>query len=165
MSNQPYQLLFVCLGNICRSPAAENIMKYLVEQRGLQDQVVCDSAGTSNYHVGSSPDQRMAATLAAQGIPSHGQARQFNPQDFEQFDLILVMDQENYSNILALDAKGEYRHKVKLVCNFCRNHRVREVPDPYYGGAEGFKYVLNLLLDACEGLLDDIVKQKNKQKG
>lgn len=150
----PYQLLFVCLGNICRSPAAENIMNHLIEQRGLQGAIACDSAGTASYHVGSPPDRRMAAAAVAQGIKLRGNARQFTAADFEAFDLILAMDEENYQNILRLDPQGQYRHKVRLMCEFCTRHRDREVPDPYYGGPEGFNDVIDLLLDACEGLLD-----------
>jgi protein-tyrosine phosphatase len=152
----PYKLLFVCLGNICRSPSAENIMNHLIQQRGLGDQIVCDSAGTSSYHIGSPPDRRMSAAASKRGITLTGQARQFHPEDFEKFDLILAMDQENYRDILTLDLKGQYTDKVKLMCDFCRHHSDQEVPDPYYGGTEGFNYVIDLLLDACEGLLERI---------
>lgn len=135
-------------------------MNDLIEQRGLQDQIVCDSAGTSAYHVGEPPDRRMAAAATKRGITLKGRARQFQRQDFEDFDLILAMDQENYRNILAIDRQGIYRDKVRLMCDFCRHHRDREVPDPYYGGSEGFNYVLDLLLDACEGLLEYVLDAK-----
>ncbi|WP_448562429.1 low molecular weight protein-tyrosine-phosphatase [Trichothermofontia sp.] len=148
------KLLFVCLGNICRSPAAENIMRHLVEKAGLGDAIVCDSAGTSAYHVGSRPDPRMSRAAMAYGLTLVGRARQFEPADFERFDLILAMDRSNYEDILAQDRQGRYHHKVKLMCDFCRHHSDREVPDPYYGGPDGFNYVLELLFDACEGLLD-----------
>ncbi|NJL41676.1 MAG: low molecular weight phosphotyrosine protein phosphatase [Leptolyngbyaceae cyanobacterium SM1_4_3] len=150
----PHQLLFVCLGNICRSPSAENIMNHLIQREGLSDQMICDSAGTSSYHIGSPPDRRMAAAASKRGITLAGQARQFHLEDFEKFDLILAMDKENYRNILTLDLKGQYSDKVKLICDFCRHHSDQEVPDPYYGGTEGFNYVIDLLLDACEGLLE-----------
>jgi len=152
----PYKLLFVCLGNICRSPSAENIMNHLIQQAGLSDQIVCDSAGTSSYHIGSPPDRRMSAAASKRGITLTGQARQFRPEDFEKFDLILAMDKENYRDILTLDSKGRYSDKVKLMCDFCRSHPDQEVPDPYYGGTEGFNYVIDLLLDACEGLLGEV---------
>lgn len=148
-----YKLLFVCLGNICRSPAAENIMNHLVEQAGLSDRIICDSAGTAGYHVGSPPDRRMAIAAKQRGIELQGSARQFTKSDFEEFDLILAMDRENYHNILALDPGGKHRDKVKLMCDFCTRHHLKEVPDPYYGGAEGFNQVIDLLFDACEGLL------------
>jgi protein-tyrosine phosphatase len=156
MASYPYRLLFVCLGNICRSPSAEGIMNHLIQQRGLSGQITCDSAGTSSYHVGNPPDRRMSAAAGQQGILLAGAARQFEVADFEAFDLILAMDGDNYRNMLALDRSGVYPHKVKLICEFCRHHKDREVPDPYYGGELGFKYVIDLLLDACEGLLDQV---------
>jgi protein-tyrosine phosphatase len=154
----PYKLLFVCLGNICRSPSAENIMNHLIEQAGLSDRIVCDSAGTGGYHIGSPPDRRMAAAAERRGIVLKGAARQFQKSDFEDFDLILAMDQENYQDILSLDPAGKYRDKVRLMCDFATHHDEREVPDPYYGGTEGFNKVIDLLLDACEGLLQHVVK-------
>jgi protein-tyrosine phosphatase len=152
----PYQLLFVCLGNICRSPSAENIMNHLVAQAGLGDRIHCDSAGTANYHIGSPPDARMTAAAKRRGIELIGQARQFARQDFEDFDLILAMDTSNYEDILALDPQGYYRDKVKLMCDYARHHQIQEVPDPYYGGREGFDRVIDLLLDACGGLLEEV---------
>lgn len=154
-----YKLLFVCLGNICRSPAAEGIMNHLIEHAGLSRQITCDSAGTSSYHVGSSPDRRMTAAAHQRGIPLGSRARQFNADDFTAFDLILAMDRDNYVDICALDPDGKYRHKVRLMCDFCTHHSLREVPDPYYGGAEGFNQVIDLLMDACAGLLEEIKPQ------
>lgn len=151
------RLLFVCLGNICRSPAAENIMNHQIAQRGLSDAITCDSAGTSSYHIGSSPDRRMAQAAQQQlGIVLQGRARQFTAEDLQQFDWILAMDQDNYRDILALDPSHQYADKVRLMCSYCRHHDRQDVPDPYYGGAEGFRYVIELLNDACEGLLDSI---------
>ena len=133
-------------------------MNHLIEQAGLGESIVCDSAGTGGYHIGSPPDQRMAAAAALRGIELKGQARQFQKSDFENFDLILVMDQENYQDILSLDRAGKYKEKVRMMCDFASHHREREVPDPYYGGTEGFNKVIDLLLDACEGLLQYVVK-------
>ncbi|MBP0029652.1 low molecular weight protein-tyrosine-phosphatase [Roseofilum sp. Guam] len=153
-----YKLLFVCLGNICRSPSAENIMNHLIAQQGLEEEMVCDSAGTSAYHIGSSPDRRMAAAAAEQGIELKGRARQFKKEDFEEFDLILAMDKDNYRNILYLDEGDRYKDKVRLMCEFCTRHpNISEVPDPYYGGPEGFNQVIDLLMDACEGLLSESI--------
>ncbi|WP_205370976.1 low molecular weight protein-tyrosine-phosphatase [Thermoleptolyngbya sp. PKUAC-SCTB121] len=153
----PYKLLFVCLGNICRSPSAENIMNLLIRQNGLDGQIICDSAGTGAWHIGNPPDRRMnAAAQAKLGITLEGTARQFHPDDFQEFDLILAMDKENYENILRLDRSGQYRHKVKLMCDYCQTYGDREVPDPYYGGTEGFNYVIDLLMDACGGLLTEL---------
>ena len=153
----PYKLLFVCLGNICRSPAAENIMNHLIYQANLSKQISCDSAGTAGYHIGNPPDQRMTITAATQlGIKLRGHARQFKKSDFETFDLILAMDEANYQDILALDPTGQYRNKVRLMCEFCAKHSLKEVPDPYYGGPENFSLVIDLLLDACNGLLQHV---------
>ncbi|MBF2064232.1 MAG: low molecular weight phosphotyrosine protein phosphatase [Calothrix sp. C42_A2020_038] len=156
-----YKLLFVCLGNICRSPAAENIMNHLSKENGLSGSIVCDSAGTSSYHIGSPPDRRMSAAAAQKlGIQLQGRARQFQKSDLQEFDLILAMDKDNYADILALDTSSKYHHKVKLMCDFCSRHTLKEVPDPYYGGAEGFNQVIELLVDACEGLLNHITAQQ-----
>lgn len=155
----PYQLLFVCLGNICRSPSAENIMNHAIAQAGLSDRIVCDSAGTSSYHIGSPPDRRMQAAALRRGLTLKGSARQFLPEDFTKFDLILAMDRENYRDILSLDPQGLYQDKVRLMCDYAQNYRDREVRDPYYGGESGFDYVIDLLEDACQGLLQEIKPQ------
>lgn len=151
------KVLFVCLGNICRSPSAENIMNHLIQQRQLQDQIECDSAGTSSYHIGSPPDSRMTQAAKPYGITLKGRARQFQPDDFNQFDWILAMDRENHRDILALAPAGPYSSQVRLMCDFCRTHSDTEVPDPYYGGPEGFTYVIDLLMDACNGFLDHVL--------
>ena len=155
-----YKLLFVCLGNICRSPSAENIMNHLIKERALDNQIICDSAGTSAYHIGSTPDRRMNAAAQKQGIELVGKARKFRAIDFEKFDLILAMDRSNYQDILYLDRVGEYQDKVQMICNFATTHKDKEVPDPYYGGQDGFNYVIDLLFDCCSGLLDYLVKEK-----
>lgn len=155
------RLLFVCLGNICRSPTAENVMNHLIAQAKLQEQITCDSAGTSDYHIGEPPDRRMTKAAAQQGITLRGRARQLQASDLEKFDLILAMDQENYQGILSLDVSRQYKHKVRLICEFCCHYTDIEVPDPYLGGPEGFEYVTNLLLDACEGLLRYLDPSKN----
>ncbi|ACK68504.1 protein tyrosine phosphatase [Gloeothece citriformis PCC 7424] len=160
----PYKLLFVCLGNICRSPSAENIMNHLIEQANLSDQIICDSAGTSNYHIGEPPDPRMRVAAARRGIELKGKARQFNLADFDKFDLILAMDRENYQNILLLDPKGNYKFKVRLMCDFVSNASIKDVPDPYYGGSQGFDQVIDLLLDACSGLLEEVKQQIKNPK-
>jgi protein-tyrosine phosphatase len=150
------KLLFVCLGNICRSPSAENIMNHLAAKSPIGSQIECDSAGTAGYHTGSPPDRRMQAAAAKQNIPMTGSARQFTKADFTNFDLILAMDRENYQNILALDPQGQYRDKVRLMCDFATKHPDKEVPDPYYGGTQGFDDVIDLLVDACSGLLSEL---------
>ena len=155
-----YKLLFVCLGNICRSPSAENIMNHLIKEVALERKIICDSAGTSAYHIGSAPDRRMNAAARERGIELVGKARKFRALDFEKFDLILAMDRSNYQDILYLDRVGKYQDKVQMMCSFTTNFGDREVPDPYYGGQDGFNYVIDLLFDCCSGLLDYVVKEK-----
>ena len=150
------KLLFVCLGNICRSPAAENMMNYLIEREGLAGKITCDSAGTAGYHIGAPPDPRMQAAAKARGLLMVGTARQLVPMDLREFDLILAMDRSNYRDILSLDPQGKYHHKVKMMCSYCTKYNVQEVPDPYYGGPEGFNFVLDLLEDACTNLLQSL---------
>ena len=133
-------------------------MNHLIEQAGLSETIICDSAGTGGYHIGAPPDRRMTAAALRRGIKLKGQARQLQKSDFENFDLILAMDRENYQDILFLDPAGKYQDKVRLMCDFVTHHSEREVPDPYYGGSEGFDKVIDLLLDACEGLLEHVVK-------
>ena len=160
-----YKLLFVCLGNICRSPSAENIMNHLIKEAGLSDRITCDSAGTASYHIGRPPDRRMALAAKKRDIELLGEARQFARKDFENFDLILAMDRDNYRNILALDGAGKYKDKVRLMCEFCQKYDLKEVPDPYYGGPEGFDRVIDLLLDASEGLLEYVASQEKLRVG
>ena len=155
-----YKLLFVCLGNICRSPSAENIMNHLIKEANLTDKIICDSAGTSAYHIGSPPDRRMSAAAMKKGIELVGKARKFQAADFERFNLILAMDRENYRDILYSDRQCQYEDKVKMMCSFATQYSEQEVPDPYYGGEAGFNYVIDLLLDSCDGLLDYIVKNQ-----
>ena len=156
------KLLFVCLGNICRSPSAENLMNYLIQKEGLSHKFELDSAGTSSYHIGSPPDRRMKIAARKRGIELKGRARQIEDFDLEYYDLILAMDQSNYHNILYLDPQGKYHHKIKLMCDFASEYTDKEVPDPYYGGESGFDYVIDLLLDACQGLLHYCQKEVNK---
>lgn len=134
-------------------------MNHLLAKEGLVGQVVCDSAGTSAYHIGEPPDRRMTAAAQRRGIAMQGRARQFTAQDFERFDLILAMDRDNFEAIAHLDPAGRYPNKVKLMCEFCTQHTLKEVPDPYYGGPAGFDQVITLLEDACAGLLSFVQQQ------
>lgn len=138
-------------------------MNHLIHQAELEDKIQCDSAGTSSYHIGSAPDRRMNAAAKLRGIELVGYARQFTKADFEEFDLILAMDRENYEDICSLDRSGRYHHTVRLMCDFCTRHQLKEVPDPYYGGDAGFNQVIDLLFDACEGLLNYVVKDVVKE--
>ena len=153
------RLLFVCLGNICRSPTAEGVMRSLVEREGLAGQIELDSAGTGAWHMGSSPDGRARGAARGRGIELEGRARRVEPEDFERFDLLLAMDNENARQLRALARDQSERAKVRLLREFDPDSAARgdlEVPDPYYGAAGGFEEVLDLVEAACEGLLAEI---------
>jgi protein-tyrosine phosphatase len=156
---EPFRLLFVCLGNICRSPTAEGVMRFLVEGEGMEGQVELDSAGTGAWHVGSAPDRRATAAASAQGVALSGQARQVVPEDFERFDLIVAMDAANLRDLRAIAPTRQGREKVRLLREFdaasAAAHDL-DVPDPYYGGEDGFGTVFTLVRAACEGLLEEI---------
>ncbi|MBK5194501.1 MAG: low molecular weight phosphotyrosine protein phosphatase [Proteiniphilum sp.] len=154
------RLLFVCLGNICRSPAAEGIMSGIVEKNGLQDIIDVDSAGTSGWHQGDLPDERMRSHGEKRGYDFCSHARKFRESDFDDFDYIIVMDENNYSSVKSLASGKDQADKIHLMTEFSvqfnyHNH----IPDPYYGGSSGFELVLDLLEDACEGLLQVIKKE------
>ena len=154
--SSPVRILFVCMGNICRSPAAENTMRHLVEQAGLANSVVCDSAGTIDYHAGEAPDARMSAAGLKRGIVFKGRARQFKVRDFDDFDRILAMDGQNLKEIMRLARSETDKSKVIPFCHYVHAFPDREVPDPYYGGAEGFEHVMDLMDDGCRHLLAEI---------
>lgn len=153
-----YRVLFVCLGNICRSPAAEGIFKKMVKDQGLSNQITVDSAGTAGYHNGELPDPRMRQHGARRGYDFDSYSRMFIEEDYDRFDIILAMDDNNYRNILRLSPDVESQKKVYRMVDFSQQYSHDHVPDPYYSGAEGFELVLNLLEDACAGLLDKIKK-------
>lgn len=149
------KVLMVCLGNICRSPMAEGIFRSKVKESDLAIEV--DSAGTSAYHVGSAPDSRQQATALAQGIDISGlRARQFCRGDFDQFDIIYAMDNSNYENILKLARSQADRDKVKMILNESHPDSDMPVPDPYYGGQDGFMLVYNLLEEACDVIIQKL---------
>lgn len=148
------RVLFVCMGNICRSPAAECIFRRLVERAGLSDAIECDSAGTIDYHQGQPPDPRMKQAGAARGFAVNGSARAAAEEDLAAFDLILAMDRENLADLQLLDRQGRYGNKIGLFCRFASSSLEQEVPDPYYGGPSGFEKALDILEDGCEGVLN-----------
>jgi protein-tyrosine phosphatase len=154
----PYRILFVCMGNICRSPAADIICRKLADDAGLGDRLGIDSAGTIGYHAGNPPDPRMSATLAARGYTIDGRARQIRRSDLEIHDLILCADRDNLHDVRALDPGGTTHAKIRLITDTCREHDADHVPDPYYGGQRGFERVADLLEDACAGLLEELRK-------
>ncbi|CAN5730353.1 low molecular weight protein-tyrosine-phosphatase [soil metagenome] len=147
------RLLFVCLGNICRSPAADGVMQHFLKKEGLEKLVVVDSAGTANYHVGSLPDDRMRRAAAKRGIALDHRGKHFRKELFDQFDLILVMDDANLRDVRSLDPQGKHHGKIKLFAEYCTRHKLREVPDPYTGDASDFEFVLDLMEDGCTELV------------
>jgi len=161
MPQKKFNVIFVCLGNICRSPAAENIFRQMVKEAGLENHIHIDSAGTHDYHPGKAPDKRMTETLHRRDIPSIGAARQFKTSDFKRFDLIVAMDHENHNGICSLANTRDHTQKVTMFTSFCEHpdHQIAEVPDPYYGGEEGFELVADILEDGCRELLGHIRKQ------
>ena len=156
------KVLFVCLGNICRSPAAEGVFLKMLDEHQLNEKVHVDSAGTGAWHVGEAPDSRMIHHAKTRGYDlTPLRARQFNADDFENFDVIITMDESNKQNVLRLAKKDEHRQKVRHLTSFCEIHEnVLEVPDPYHQGDDGFEYVLDLLEDACEQMINQIKAQK-----
>lgn len=148
-----YSILFVCMGNICRSPTAHGVFQHKINHHGLSNQVRVDSAGTHNYHPGSPPDNRSQAHASKRGYDlSDLRARQISDSDFENYDLILAMDWDNLALIQA-ECPSEHQGKVRRLTEFCLKHESPVVPDPYYGGKDGFEHVLDLVEDACEGLV------------
>lgn len=151
-------VLFVCMGNICRSPIAQGVFERAVEAEGLQAEVSVDSAGTGSWHIGQPPDARGREVAKRRGYDLDAQrARRLDLLDCEKFDYILVMDEENYHTASALCRRS--KTQVQLLLDFAPNSGVREVPDPYFSGPEGFEYVLDLVESAVKGLLEDIRRQ------
>ncbi len=150
-------LLFVCLGNICRSPAAEGIMRHIVEREGMADIITIDSAGIGGWHVGQLPDRRMRSHGAVHGYDFCSRARQFSPADFARFDLIVAMDNENRADLEGMARTDADRRRIVMMADYLRSHPGHTtVPDPYYGGDSGFELVIELLEDACEGLFEEV---------
>lgn len=153
------RVLFVCMGNICRSPTAHGVFRRMVQEAGLSDVIGIDSAGTHAYHVGNSPDKRAMATAAKRGIDlSDLEARRVEAEDFEVFDYMLAMDQDNFLSLSEICPK-QHLDKIHLFMDFAPQMRTREVPDPYYGGAAGFERVFDLVEAASRALLDDIQRR------
>lgn len=159
------RILFVCLGNICRSPSAEGVFRHKVKAAGLSDAIGCDSAGTAGYHTGAKADKRMISHAEKRGIQLESRARQFVTGDFDEFDLILVMDESNYQDVQtaarSAGLESVFDSKVKMMMEYADSNtydKYPEVPDPYYGGSEGFELVLDLLDISCENLLNIVRK-------
>jgi protein-tyrosine phosphatase len=154
-----YRILFVCMGNICRSPTAHGVLRHKVMAKGLAHRVQVDSAGTHNYHPDSPPDRRAQQHAELRGYDlSDLRARQIQDRDFEDFDLILAMDWDNLALVQA-ECPVKHQAKVRRLTEFCQTYESPVVPDPYYGGSQGFEQVLDLVEDACNGLMQHVQRQ------
>ena len=153
------KILFVCLGNICRSPAAEGIFKQKIKDRDLENLFVVDSAGTGGWHVGNLADRRMREAALSRGIELTSRSRKIDDNDLYEFDHILVMDKDNLNAVKSLIKDHTYpmKSKIKLILSYSKKSQLDEVPDPYYGGQNGFERVLDLLDDAIDKLIDSLI--------
>ena len=159
-SNTPFRVLMVCTGNICRSPTAHGVLEKMVTNAGLQTSIQVDSAGTHSYHVGEAPDGRSQQHALRRGYDlSHQRARQLTAQDFDDFDLVLVMDSSNEIAVRKISTAAQ-QLRLKRLTDFCQRFDDKQVPDPYYGGERGFEHVLDLVEDACQGLLEHIAARQ-----
>ncbi len=157
MDSTAYSVLFVCLGNICRSPTAHGVFEKMLSDSLLAGQVYVDSAGTAAYHIGKAPDKRATSTAKKHGYElSHLRARQVTVSDFNNFDLILAMDESNLNDLLAIQPSSS-KADVRLFMSFAQEAPCNEVPDPYYGGAAGFEQVVDLVESASQGVLEYLV--------
>lgn len=154
------KVIFVCLGNICRSPSAEGIFKKIVKNSGLKDDIYIDSAGTSAYHVGEKADKRMREFASKRGYSLTSISRKLKYRDFSDFDYIIAMDNSNYIDILSFDVSGIYKSKVKMMTDFSKEFFSEDIPDPYYGGDDGFNRVIDMLEECCTGFLEFLKQNK-----
>ncbi len=160
MDSAKLKVLFVCMGNICRSPLAEGVFRQMVAQAGLADRFEIDSAGTSSYHIGDPPDARTTSVARARGIELTGAARQIKHSDLADFDYVLVMDAENMTRVQRLAHKAKPAAEVRMLRDFDADAKDEfDVPDPYYGGVRGFEHVQDIVERACAGLLQHIRQQ------
>lgn len=157
-------VLFVCLGNICRSPLAMSLFKHHVKERGLENEIFIDSCGTSSYHLGQSPDERTIKNAAKNGLNVANEARQLLREDLKKFDYIVAMDKSNLKNIKLLDHAEEFKDKVFLMRDFDPQEKGTEVPDPYFGGEEGFQNVYDILNRSTREFLNYIIREKQLTK-
>ena len=152
----PFKIVFVCLGNICRSPTAEGVFQHLVNERVLQSYFYVDSAGTSAYHIGEAANSKSRMTAREHGIELRSRARRFEQDDLNEFDLVVAMDRENLQNIKALDGQSSSSAKIVMMRDYDPKPGDGEVPDPYYGGMDGFEQVFQIVKRSCEKLLDEL---------
>lgn len=155
-SDKKYKVLFVCLGNICRSPAAHGIFEHIVKENGMQDNIEIDSAGTYAGHRGELPDRRMRTAAMYRGYALTHRSRPVSSLDFLEFDLIIAMDDQNYEDLMHLAPSVDATHKIRRMASYLTTHSISYIPDPYYMGTEGFSLVLDLLEEGCKNLFDEI---------
>lgn len=162
----PRRILFVCLGNICRSPAAEGVFAKLATEAGLHERGFSwDSCGTGGWHEGDLPDRRMIDAAARRGVALTHRARKLRPEDFTDFDLILTMDNANYGEVCSMAPSKAVLHKVKPIVDYLRSMEASHVPDPYYADADAFEYVLDLVEDACTTLVHELKVAQKPSEG
>ena len=157
---RPTRILFVCLGNICRSPLAESVFRHLARERGVEDRFEIDSAGTSGWHEGAAPDARSVATARARGVEVRGASRKLAAEDLHRFDYVIAMDRENRSNIARLQGSGGGACRVHLLREWDPGSDGPDVPDPYYGGERGFDEVHDIVERSCAALLEDLLERR-----
>lgn len=156
------KILFVCLGNICRSPAAEGILKKYTEEEKLNEKFQIDSAGLLDYHEGEHYDKRMIAHASKRGYNLEGTSRPFLQEDFKKFDMIIALDNEIFDTLRSMDKRNQFGNKIFKMTDFSSGKDYDEVPDPYYLGAEGFELVLDIVEEACKGLLEKLKNDDGK---
>jgi len=150
-------VLFVCLGNICRSPSGEAVLKAKLKDTGLDQEIFVDSAGTSDYHEGDRADERMQSHALKRGYDLTSISRQIRPTDYDRFDYIIAMDRSNYQNLMNKAPAPKHKQKIFLMTDYSQTHS-GDVPDPYYGGSQGFENVLDILEDSVDGLIRELKK-------
>lgn len=155
------KVLFVCLGNICRSPLAEAIFQKLIEEHQLTDRISCDSCGNSNYHIGGQPDQRTVKNALQNGVVLNHKARQFSSDDFNKFDFIIPMDKSNLSNILKFEEANTTKATIQLMRDYEDEGECMDVPDPYFGGEDGFQEMFDILDRSCKKMMTSMINDQN----
>jgi len=163
-SEKPFKICFVCLGNICRSPTAEGVFQHLVSENGLQPYFYIDSAGTSAYHIGEPANNKSQMVANKHGIHLNSRARRFEPRDLKEFDLVVAMDEENYQNLFRMAGNEQEKQKIRKMRAFDPKPGDGNVPDPYYGGTDGFEQVFQIVHRSSESLLETLKEKISEQK-